>query len=60
MDNMHKPEYDLFCPLCNHSIGVRGERTDTFHQYVAYCKHCKCEFTINFFKATKYKDLIRR
>ncbi|MBO5664738.1 MAG: hypothetical protein J6T97_06925 [Bacteroidaceae bacterium] len=51
----HKPLYDVFCPLCNHSVGVRGERTaEIYHQYVAWCKHCKTEFVISYFKAVEY------
>ena len=57
---MYKPLYDLFCPLCNHSLHVQGERTETFSQYVAYCKHCKCEFTVHYFKAVNYTDLNKR
>ena len=56
----YKPLHDLFCPICNHSIGVRGEKTDTFHQYVAYCRHCKCEFTVNYFKVKEYTDVLMK
>lgn len=51
-----KPRHDVFCPICNHSIGVYGERTETFSQYVAYCKHCRQEFVLNYFKVTGYDD----
>lgn len=57
---MYKPKYDLFCPMCNHSIGVRGEKTEIFRQYVAYCRHCKCEFTVNYFVATDYDGIKAR
>jgi hypothetical protein len=56
----HKPTYDLFCPICNRSVGVAGERTETYSQYVAYCKHCKCEFTVSYFKATAYRQPLYR
>lgn len=53
-----KPLYDLFCPICNHSIGVRGERTgDIYNTYVAYCKHCKTEFQVHYFRAKEYDGI---
>ena len=48
---------ELHCPMCCKSVGVKGERTETFSQYVAYCKDCKCEFTVNYFKAVIYAKL---
>lgn len=56
----YKPLYDLFCPLCNRSIGVRGEKTETFNQYVAWCKACKTEFVMNYFVAREYCDPLYR
>ena len=57
----YKPQYDLFCPICSHSIGVRGEKTEGFSQYVAWCKNCRCEFVVNYFKVVKYtKPMIER
>lgn len=48
---------ELHCPYCASSVGVIGEVTETFHQHVAYCKRCKCEFTVSHFKATAYLDI---
>ena len=48
---------ELFCPQCQHTLNVLGERTEIFRQYVAYCKQCRCEFTVNYFRAVKYTDL---
>lgn len=48
---------ELHCPFCLRSIGVIGEQTEIYHQYVAYCKDCGCEFTVNQFKATIYPKI---
>lgn len=55
MNENEKKQYELFCPICQHSVGVEVERTETYHQHVAYCRNCKTEFVVNFFKATAYK-----
>lgn len=50
---------DIFCPFCCHSAGVRGQRTEIYHQYTHTCKHCKGVFTVSYFKAIEYTDIVR-
>ena len=54
-----KPQilHELHCPLCRDSVGVIGERTEVYAQYVAYCKACKQEFTVNNFRIKIYMKL---
>lgn len=51
---------ELFCPICQHTMNVLGERTETFSQFVAYCRRCGCEFTTNYFKVKEYTSLNHR
>ena len=48
---------ELHCPYCCGSIGVIGEITEIYHQHTDYCKKCRCEFTVNNFKAKTYIKL---
>lgn len=44
---------DIFCPLCNHSVGIRVSKTTSFSYCKVVCAHCGCEFTIYHFKEIK-------
>lgn len=51
MEEIKVPKlYELHCPLCGKAVGVMGERTETFSQTVAWCKTCRAEFTMHYFK----------
>lgn len=49
--------YEVHCPICRESVGVIGEKTETYSQYVAYCKECGQEFTVNNFRVKIYMKL---
>ena len=56
MKELAQPTHDVFCPICNRSIGVYGIRTETYHQYPAYCRTCGQEFVMVRFKPVGYGE----
>ena len=53
MEKIDSAVYDLFCPLCKRPTGDKGQKTELYSQYIAYCKVCKCQFTVYYFKYLK-------
>jgi len=51
---------ELHCPICQREIGVRGVKTEVYHQYVAWCRACKTEFVVDYFEAQEFDDALSR
>lgn len=53
----YKIEYELHCPVCGNFTGDKVHRTEQYSQYIAYCKPCKCEFTVYYFKYVRKNEV---
>lgn len=55
MENKNKYQivYELHCPICGKPTGDAVHKTELFSQFIAYCKPCKCEFTVYYVKYVK-------
>jgi len=57
MEKLDFTIYDLHCPLCSKPTGDAVQKTELYSQYIAYCKSCKCEFTVYYFKTVRKNEV---